>query len=336
MATLGAALIGCGRMGRSLAEAFVATGRGRIVAAVDPRAEAAEEVAGKYGAAALSSLDEALERDEVEAVIIATPNALHAPQAVQAARAGRHVFVEKPMALNAQQCREMIEAARGAGVKLMVGQVLRYIVPFVWMIEQVREGAWGEPFAAQVVRISSGWSGTVWAETGWRFRADMTGGPLLEVSVHEIDFLRQAMMAEVETVWAKVGRFRLDEIDYYDTAQVLMTFEGGRPAQLFAGHCAIQGRHAGVLCCTEATCSWGLGRNVLLNLASGETLEISAAELREKYEGGVQREIREFIEAVLDDRPVTIPGEEGLRNVQIAEAAVLSSQEGRPVAPSEL
>ena len=111
------------------------------------------------------------------------------------------------MALSAADAAEMVRAARQADVKLMVGQVLRYLPPFVWIIEQIRAGNWGEPFAAQVVRIGGGWKGTVWAQP-WRFSADQVGGPLFEVSVHEIDFLRQAMGGEVERVYAITGRFR--------------------------------------------------------------------------------------------------------------------------------
>ncbi|MBC7287554.1 MAG: Gfo/Idh/MocA family oxidoreductase [Armatimonadetes bacterium] len=324
------ALVGCGRMGRSLISASRNIPEARLVAAVDQVEAAAREVAAEYGATPYTDMDAALAREDVDAVIIATPNAQHPVAAIAAARAGKHVFTEKPMALNTADAAAMITAARENGVKLMVGQVLRYLVPYVWIIEQVRAGAWGEPFAGQITRVSGSWTGGSY-DVAWRHTMAESGGPLFEVHIHEIDFMRQ-IFGEAEAVWAVTGRFMLDDVDYYDTAQLLVRFAGGKPVQFFTGNCAIEGKYDFKILCTAAniyvdrSTGW-----VHVRTADGKTIEPDSKELGQRYEPGVQRELREFIEAVAYDRPVPIPGEDGLKAVEIAEAGVMSGQTGKVI-----
>ncbi|MCD6351210.1 MAG: Gfo/Idh/MocA family oxidoreductase, partial [Armatimonadetes bacterium] len=129
MAQVRLALIGCGRMGRSLISSVPDIPEAELVLAVDAVEEAAQSVAEEFGCEATTDLEAALARDDIEAVILATPNHMHAPNAIQAAQAGKHVFTEKPMALSAADAADMVRAARQADVKLMVGQVLRYLPP---------------------------------------------------------------------------------------------------------------------------------------------------------------------------------------------------------------
>jgi predicted dehydrogenase len=324
------ALIGCGRMGRSLVSALPHIPEGQLALAVDVRAEAAQEVAAQFGCEASTDLDAALAREDIDAVIIATPNHLHAPNAIAAARAGKHVFTEKPMALHATDALAMIEAAREAGAKLMVGHVLRYSPPFVWIIEQVRSGAWGEPFAGQITRVAGGWTGGAYDEA-WRHTMAESGGSLFEVHVHEIDFMSQ-VFGRAEAVWAVTGQFFLNDVDYYDTAQLLVRYEGGKPVQFFSGHCAIEGVYDGKLMCTGADVYFNRSTGYLhVRMADGTVLEPDLQQMSAHYEPGVKREVREFVEAVAYDRPVPIPGDDGLRAVEIAEAAVMSGESGQVV-----
>lgn len=329
MAEVGLALIGCGRMGRSLISSVPELAEAELVVAMDAKPEAAEAVAREFGCDASDDLDATLGRDDVDAVIIATPNAQHAPNAIAAARAGKHVFTEKPMALTVRDAEAMIQAARQAGVKLMVGQVLRYLPPYVWILEQIRSGGWGEPFAGQVSRIAGSWTGRV-HDVPWRHTMADSGGALFEIHIHEIDFMCQ-IFGEPTAVWAVTGRFMLDDVDYYDTAAVLTRFQGGKPVQFLTGNCAIEGRYDGKILCTEANIYYTGFGDVHVRTADGEVIDLTRKDLADKYEPGVKREIREFVEAIAYDRPVTIPGEEGLRAVRVAEAAVKSGESGEVV-----
>jgi len=317
-------------MGRSLVSALPLIPEGELVLAVDAKVEAAEKLAAEFGCEATSDLHGALAREDLDAVIIATPNNKHPEHAILAARAGKHVLTEKPMALHAEDAVAMIRAAHEARVKLMVAQVLRYVTPFVWMIEQIKGGAWGEPFSGQVTRLSGGWTGGSYDEP-WRHSMAESGGALFEIHVHEIDFMC-CVFGRPEAVWAVTGQFFLDDVDYYDTAEVLVRFEGGKPVQFFTGNCAIEGVYDGKILCTGANAYFNRGTGqVHVRLADGTVIEPNAQELAAAYEPGVKREVREFVEAVAYDRPVTIPGEEGLRVVEIAEGAILAGEQGEVI-----
>ncbi len=126
---LGIAVIGCGRIGITHLEAIKElSNRIELAALVDTNPQALQKVAGQYKLPkTYSSVEEALRDPKVEAAIVALPHNLHCPVTLQVARAGRHVLVEKPMAISVKETDPMIEAAEKAGVILMVGQSRRFI-----------------------------------------------------------------------------------------------------------------------------------------------------------------------------------------------------------------
>jgi len=327
VAKLGMGLIGCGGMGAGLAQAAAGLEAARMVCVTDPVTEKAAEVAAQLSCERCPDMAALLARDDVDGVIVAAPNHLHDSLTIQAVQAGKHVFCEKPMALTAARARAMIEAAAAASVKLMIGHVLRYVPTFAFIKELVDSGELGEPFAMQTTRIGGGWSGGGYA-TSWRMSRETCGGPLFEVSIHEIDFMRH-VLGEAEWVSAAMGRHVVPDIDYEDTAALLIGFRGGREGQLLAGHSAHLGTYDGKLFLTKGTLyftGWG---PIRYKSESGEEQSVEPDTLQ--YEPGVQREVREFVECVLNDTPPPIPGEEGLRNVEIAEAAFIAAAERRIV-----
>ena len=324
-------LIGAGNMGKGLAKGLKVADGARLVAVADVAEGAAQTAADELGEGIDAYTDpaELLAREDIGAVLVAVPNWLHAPTTISAAAAGKHVFCEKPMALNVVDARAMIDACEAAGVKLMIGQVLRYNSPFVRIIEQVRSGKFGEPCAMQVSRLGGAWSGKY--ATTWRMEKDKVGGPLFEVSAHEIDFIR-CILGEATSVYAAMNNFVNPDADYEDYAAVTINFEGGRSATLLAGHCAYQTAYDGKIYCTEGTMLLSAQTGRLAYTIKGEEpVTVPYSELGAGVEPGVQHEIREFVEAVIGDTEVPIPGIEGLRNTEIAEAAGISAAENRVV-----
>lgn len=327
-------LIGAGNMGKALARGVAACERGRVVAVADPAEGAAQaaaaEIAGEGPAIeAYTSVEEMLAREQIAAVMVAAPNFLHPQLTRQAAAAGKHVFCEKPMALNVADARSMIEACAAAGVKLMIGQVLRYNPPYVWMIERVRSGALGEPFGMQVTRIGGPWGGAY--RQSWRMKKELSGGPLFEINAHEIDFMRQ-ILGEAHTVYASMGNYVNPAADYEDFVHVIINFAAGGRGALLSGHASKLGSYDGKVFCTEGTIFFdNKTGQVTYKAGEAEPQTLSYAEVGAGYERGLDREVREFIEAVLDDTEVTIPGIEGLRNTEIAQAAQISAASNRVV-----
>ena len=161
------------------------------------------------------------------------PNFTHREEVVlQAIAAGKDVFCEKPMALSLADCEEMIDAARRAGRKLMVGQVLRLITVFATVRRLVEEGLIGPPRAMRILRCSrrSDCAEGPW-RTSWRRSRANTGGLLFEINVHEFDFMR-AILGEAAEVSAMAANIAHPELDYEDHAVVTVRFRNGAIAFL--------------------------------------------------------------------------------------------------------
>ena len=145
-------------MGTSHATQMAKLSELRLIASCDvdqakarATADAAAQ-AGNHGVRVYFEVAALLADGDVPAVIVATPNFTHKRIVLDALAAGKHVFCEKPMALTVADCDEMISAARSAGRKLMVGQVLRLITVFAEVRRLVKEGAIGEPRAVRILR----------------------------------------------------------------------------------------------------------------------------------------------------------------------------------------
>ena len=320
-------VVGCGPMGTDLARNAAELPGVSIAAAVDVDPEAARVLVEECGGEAMAAVGPLLERGDVDAVIVATPGFTHADLVVSALAAGKHVFCEKPMALIPADCERMIDAGKAAGKKLMIGQVLRYIHVFAYTGELVRQGRLGDVSSIRITRTSAGWGG---AMRPWRNYKIKSGGVLFEVSVHELDFMMH-VAGGIEAVHAFANHTAVKEIDYPDTLMLNLRFAGGAIGQLTAGLADRIGRYSGEIAGTEGAVHFDahLGE-IRVKLGSEEMKTVTFDEL--ELEHPVRREMREFVEAVRSDAAVTIPGEDGLRVVRVADAAYRSIAEGRVIA----
>jgi len=319
LSELGFGLIGCGQMGRSLADSIIRRSDSRLVAVADPAAEARQQAAQAYSALAFADYRDLLSHRDVQAVVVATPSHLHREVAVRAAEAGKHVFCEKPMALSVADCDAMIEAAGRAGVKLMVGHVLRLMFPWWRIKELASEGEMGSPFCVSIRRAHP------WTGGGWRARRELSGGPLFEVSVHELDFMRH-LCGEVSQVSAYGGRFVRHDADYYDTYLINLRFRSGALGQLHGGTTTAGHFYDGRIVCPRGTLSfgpeWGTGT---VQRPEGEPEALQP----EGRSGpvGIDWEVDSFVRWVLRDEAPVVTAEDGRAAVQLAEAAYRSIAE---------
>ena len=326
MDRIGVGLIGCGGMGKSLITSAASLDVCRVVAVSDPAEEPAKALGQELGVPYHVQAEDLLARSDVDAVIVAAPNYTHCALTCQAAEAGKHVFVEKPMALSVADCTKMIETCRDAEVKLMVGQVLRYIHTFQAILDLIATGDYGDPFGIRTTRIGGGWGGR--PATYWRMRRDQSGGPLYEINQHEIDFMR-CVCGDVASVSAAMGQFREFTIDYEDLVFVTLNFSRGGKGCLMAGHAAVLGGYDGMILCTKGGFTFKGWGEVTRQIEGEEPVTFTPDP--SQYEPAVTREVREFLEAVRDDTPPPIPGEEGRRNIAVAEAAHQAAAEEKTV-----
>ncbi|MFA0751532.1 MAG: hypothetical protein SLRJCFUN_001935 [Candidatus Fervidibacter sp.] len=320
-------LIGCGVMGKSLADQLRTIEQAELVAACDADETAAEAFASEFGVWTTTNLDELLGRDDIDAVLIATPAYLHAEQTIAAAKAGKHVFCEKPMALTVEDCDRMIEACRSNNVHLMIGQVLRYFPIHAKVKELVESGEFGKLLCLTIHRLGGGFAG-VWAK-GWRKSKALSGGMLMEVNIHELDYMLW-VGGEVESVFAVGDNFLHPDCDYPDCVLVTLRFQNGALGMLHASQVSVAGDYGGRADCERASLLFPqLWRGELVVQTPNERKVFKAEEL--SSENPVRRELREFVESILEQRRPAITGEDGRAAVALALAVSRAIETQEPV-----
>jgi len=331
MAELGVGIVGCGGMGAALAKGLGEVDCARVVAVFDEAAAKAQELAASTGGRACASYEDLLADDGVQAVVVASPQFAHAEHAVAAAEGGKHVFCEKPMAMDLDECDAMMHACRAAGVKLMIGQVCRYHGVHGKVRDMVASGEFGEPVCMTVHRLGVAW-GDQWNQH-WRLKKGLSGGTLLEINAHEIDFMRW-VCGDVVQVYGAGGQFLDDRLDYPDLVMVTLHFASGAKGLLHAGQVSVIGGYGGRVDCERGSivfpAIWGEGAGIRSQKQGEEEAFLPVDDI--VVETPVTHELRDFVQCILDDAPAPIPGEEGRAAVEIGIAAYQSIQTGLPVA----
>lgn len=324
--SVGFGLIGCGTMGASLVESLVEIDGVKLAGVMDSDPKQAASIADKYGGVATTNLDEMLARPDIDAVIIASPGFLHREHAERSFAAGKHVFCEKPMALNPADCEAMIRARDASGKKLMIGQVLRYIGVFNYTREFQAAGKLGDVVSLRITRSSGGWGG--WWRS-WRSKEELSGGVLFEFSVHEMDFMMD-IAGDAASVYAVSKGTQTDKVDYETMYMLTTRFESGAIGQLSAGIADPIGKYCGEFVGTKGAVHFDASRGELVSKTGDEDAQTIRLDSLD-YEKPVRREIREFVDAIRNDTDVTIPGEEGLRVIRVADAARTSAKTGKTI-----
>ncbi len=317
------ALIGCGGMGTKLGKSLNALDGARIAVCCDIDQDRLSKIAAELGAdESVIDYRDALANPAVDAVIIATPNDLHAPMAIDAANAGKHVYTEKPMALSVADCDAMIAAAKAANVKLMVGQVLRYIGNFAKSKQIIETGELGKPFAIEIDRL-----GNASLRSDWRKTKARTGGMLPEVHVHELDFMAY-VLGEPVSIYAQSGHFGDNPYDFDDEVFAIIRFEGGAMGSLHASFCARIGRYHTKILCEKGAIFFGHAPGeAIVQRAGGEPEPLDLSDIPDPHE----RELGEFLEAIRTDTEPKITGAQGRRAIGMCQGADISAETGTAV-----
>jgi len=329
-------VIGAGRIGTLHAQHLAhRIPQARLLAVSDVIPEAAARCATRFAVPHMSiDYREILDNDDIEAVVICSSTDTHAQMIEEAAEAGKHVFCEKPIALDLAQIDLALAAARRAGVKLQIGFNRRFDPSFKRVREVVAEGGIGTP---HILRITS------------RDPAPppisyvrVSGGMFLDMTIHDFDMARYLIGSEVEEVYA-TGAVRVDpaigEAGDIDTAVITLRFANGVLGTIDNSRQAVYGYDQRV----EVFGSGGVvvAENDTPHRAvvADRTGVHSAPPLYffiERYTEAYVAEMQAFINCVLDDTPPPVSGEDGRIPVVIGYAALKSLREGRPVRIDEI
>jgi myo-inositol 2-dehydrogenase/D-chiro-inositol 1-dehydrogenase len=227
--TVRIALIGAGRIARVHANAYKTVSGGKLVACADVILPSAQALGEDFGLDVHQDYNEMLARPDIDAVIIATPNGLHAEQMLAAARAGKHVFCQKPIALTLEDADRMIAVAEETGIIFQVGFMLRFTPPLPHVKELIDSGALGEVIAIQGSIF--GWE----PSNEWFYIKEQGGGVILDTMIHFADMIRW-LAGDVKQVYADGGAYVLGGAKKHhspDNASVMLRHAGGAVSNLY-------------------------------------------------------------------------------------------------------
>jgi len=334
--SIGVCLVGAGRVARVHAKSLVHhVPAARLVAIVDPDRATRDETGEMFGVdTRFASLEEALERAQFDAVVITTPTFTHADLAVMAANAGKHILLEKPMALNLEECDTIIAAVEANGVLLQLGFMRRFDPEFVAAAERIEAGEIGRPMLIKSLTHGPG------LPPAWARDLKTSNGMLAEVNSHDWDCVRWLMGSDYERVYVEVANFKgaargVDTEHFYDNVLVNIRFESGGLGSI-SGVCPCDyGYDARVEIVGEkGIMQIGDMRGQAVVVCTNRDQGLLTPIYRtwpQRFEWGYIREMEHFVQCIQDGIQPKVGGPEGRWAVAGVLAGTTSFLEERPV-----
>lgn len=280
---------------------------------------------------------ELLKRDDIEAVSIALPDQIHKQVTIDALRAGKHVLCEKPMALDLDECKEMIKVARECGKELMVGQVGRYTPAFRKAKELYESGAIGELFLIES-EYAHDYS-KIGGAGGWRVTPERE--PIIGGGCHAVDLIRM-IAGNPEEVFAYANNKSLTDWPIHDCTMAVMKFPSGAIGKVMTSTgCKRRYTMRSVLYGTKGTIIFdntspyiSLFKEEFTDNATFEDMDQQSMEIRIPVQinnhnlGG---EIEDFCKCIAEGKPVVTSGVEGASTVSVCLSIVESFKTGKNI-----
>src|SRR5262245_26840767 len=324
---IGFALVGIGKLTqKQLIPALRTTKIARLTALVSGHADKAKAVAAENGVPerniySYDTFDRIADNPDVDVVYVVLPNAMHAEYTIRAARAGKHVYCEKPMAVTPAECEQMIAAAKKAGRQLGVGYRLHF-----------------EPYNLELIRIArarelgalkfiAATAGTIPDPGQWRLDKKLAGGgSMVDIGIYALQAVRQVAGEEPVSVSARLGitdRATFKDID--ETLAFSMTFPSGVVASCVSTYAS----HVSRIDVAADGGHFGLEPQLYYHGIKGFRSDGKPFAFPDMDQFAA--EMDDFAACVRDGKPTRVPGEEGLRDVRIIDALYRSAATGRDV-----
>lgn len=335
-------IIGCGEIAVRTCMAIAAAPNATVTMLMDARTEVLSDLAEMYSAPTTTRVEDVLANPDVDAVYIATPHDLHAPIGIQAARAGKHVLVEKPIATTLEDADALIAACEENDVRLGVAFLAQADAALAQARDLVRAGMLGDLVSVRLTALGDkpasywqgGYSGRI--KTDWRSQRARAGGGILIMNVvHDLNTVRWVTGLEARRVYAEAGTLAT-EVEVEDTVGVVVRYDGGAIGTIHAGSAMRGGAHLDA----RGPRIYGtrgqliLGSPVLAFLESppeggrpNTWQELRAPRTRD----GRQAMVEAYSRAVLDGAEPPVRGLDGRKALEIIVAAYRSAQEQSPV-----
>jgi predicted dehydrogenase len=266
---------------------------------------------------------------DIEAIINTTPNDVHLPTTKQAAEAGKHVFLDKPIANNVSEGRAITEVCRKAGVVLGMGYQRRRESHFRWIKQQIDAGVFGKLVNAEA-NISRDRLGKI-DLASWRYQsAGMPGGVMLQIGIHYIDVL-EYLIGPVVAVRGQSAQLVLPG-DNPDVASLILEHDNGALSTLNASYASASEYYLMNIYGKDATAYYDL-HNGLRLLKRGETVPVAVSYAENDT---LVEELEEFAAAVRGQGRHEVGGEYATISLAVVRAGIVSAREGRRVEVAEI
>ena len=322
------ASIGMGWWSDVLADAMVRSGRLAIAACYSRSEEKRAKFAAKYGCRAVRTYEEVLDDPAIEAIVNTTPNSAHLETTRAAAAAGKHVFLDKPIANTVADARALTKACRDAGVVLALGYQRRRESHFRWVRGRIDAGEFGRLVNAES-NISRDRLGKI-DLSSWRYTAEgMPGGVLLQIGIHYTDVL-EYLVGPIRAVSAQSARLVLPG-DNPDVASVVLEHENGALSTLNASYASASENYVMNVYGKEASAYYDLQQG-LRHLKRGES---RAAAVDCVKNDPLVEQLEEFAAAVRGEGEPEMDGERATTSLAVILAGIRSAREGRRVEVKE-
>jgi predicted dehydrogenase len=342
---LGIGIIGAGGIARGVhIPGYQKLPNAEVVAVSDPFQAAREGAAQQFGIQdTYEDFNEMLKRDDIHAISVTTPNFLHAEATIAALEAGKHVLCEKPLAMNAEEGRAMVEASQRTGMKLMCGFHYRFSPEIQCLKRFADAGEFGDIYYARTQALRRrgipGWGLFISKEKNG-------GGPLIDIGVHMLDATMHVMgfpkpvsvsgktfqeFGKRSDVLGLMGQWDYKNFTVEDFAVAQVRFDNGAILTLESSFVANQ--EEGDKMTFQLFGNQGGAQYNPLKMYSEKNrtlLDITPVHLPRNVQAH-HEEIKHFVQSVADDTPVLTPGEEALEITKIIDAIYQSSEENREI-----
>ena len=343
--SIGIGIVGCGMIANFHARAIADAEGAHLVGACSRRKEEYEPFAAEHNCRGFASLEEMLADPDVQAVSICTPSGLHLDPAVAAAKAGKHVIVEKPLEITTERCDQIIQACEKAGVQLSVAFQSRFHESSRLMKEAVDSGRFGKVtmgdayvkwYRSQAYYDSGEWRGT------WKLDG---GGALMNQAIHSVDLLVW-LMGPVKRISAMTSTLTHERIEVEDVAVATLQFESGALGVIEATTTAypgalkrieISGSEGSAILEEEDIKAWEFANEtpadekIRAEMVGKTDTGGGASDPSAISHDGHTKIFEESIKAINEGRPSLINGHEGRRSVEVICAIYESAKTGKIV-----
>ena len=332
MKKIGIGVVGVGEMGKRHAENLRRNVPGaELIAIADVAAARAKQVAEELEIAkSFGSLEAMLECKEIQAVLIASPDKFHAPGILQAAKAGKDILCEKPLALTMSDAYAALDAVNKAGVRMQIGFMRRYDPAYVAAMKRVEAGEIGTPLIFKSVGRDKDEPPIAAYQSG------VNGMLLYSNTIHDFDLARWLMRDEIAEVHSYTTVAIRPEVAQYGdvvASSVNLKYHKGGIGNIESYVQAVYAYdvRTEVLGSKGAIFVGSIEQTPAVFLNANGSSQTLADHFLSRFADAYLAEVRDFVKNLLEDRPLRISGEDGLKALATAVAAENSHKQGKPV-----